>query len=248
MSLYLDEILKTVLNESVSPDEISDAIINHKYVDVNYVDEDSNAPGKRLVQAYVYGTLISGNKGVRVYQISGDSLRKREWKTMRLDRIISWNPRKQTFSKPAKGFDPNNDKKFSQIITIAKFDYNAEDTLAAARAATKDVQSAPKIANVSRMNDTQVNANQQWKRNVFTSQPNSKKYAQYAKNIKDTQAETDRFSNDIWAKAEKERQQQDKIDRQIKNNAKRPEDLTNNRKDDDDDIETYLNRDNGNKF
>jgi len=45
MTLNLYEILQKVLNESVGSNEVSDAINNHNYVDITYVDEDSNAPG-----------------------------------------------------------------------------------------------------------------------------------------------------------------------------------------------------------
>ena len=72
----------------------------------------------------------------------------------------------------------------------------------------QNAQIAPKIST----NNTKgpiPNVTQQWKKNVFTSQPNSKKYAEYAKNIKDTQSEFNRFDDDVWAKAEAEKEQQD---------------------------------------
>ena len=55
-------------------------------------------------------------------------------------------------------------------------------------------------------------ANQQWKKNVFTSQPNSKKYQQYAKNIKDTENDFNRFDDSIWQNAEAEKNKQDAND------------------------------------
>ena len=64
------------------------------------------------------------------------------------------------------------------------------------------------------------NASQQWKKNVFTSQPNSQKYAQYAKNIKDTEKEVNRFDNDVWAKAEAEKNQQQ--DSMLQNTTMKP--------------------------
>jgi hypothetical protein len=64
-------------------------------------------------------------------------------------------------------------------------------------------------------------ASQQRKKNVFTSQPNSKKYAQYAKNITDTENEINRFDDDIWAKAEAEKEQQNNI--MLQNSVKQPQ-------------------------
>lgn len=62
-------------------------------------------------------------------------------------------------------------------------------------------------------------AHQQYKKNVYTSQPNSKKYDTYRKNIENTKNDINRFDNDIWAKAEAEAQQQNKI----QNSAMKPE-------------------------
>ena len=60
-----------------------------------------------------------------------------------------------------------------------------------------------------------IGAAQQWKKNVFTSQPNSKKYASYAKNIKDTESDIDRFNDDIWAKAQAEADAQNAMQNQV---------------------------------
>ena len=65
------------------------------------------------------------------------------------------------------------------------------------------------------------NASQQWKRNVFTSQPNSKKYAQWAKNIEDTDTQFNRFDDDVWSKAEAEKEQQD--NEMLQKNVKKPQ-------------------------
>ena len=73
---------------------------------------------------------------------------------------------------------------------------------------TQDIQNAPKIASKNKLGPIPY-ASQQRKKNVFTSQPNSQKYQMYQKNIADTENDFDRFSDDIWAKAEAEKQQQD---------------------------------------
>lgn len=213
--INLYEILQKVLNESVGSNEVCDAINGHNYVDIMYSDEDNNAPGRRLIQPYAYGITCAGNEGLRAFQVSGDSLRgEPRWKIFRLDRITSWRPRKQTFEIPPKeqGYDApeynrNGDRALCKVILQAKFDepLTSVDLI---RKQRQNAQAAPKIST----NNTKgpiPNVTQQWKKNVFTSQPNSKKYAQYAKNIKDTQSDFNRFDDDVWAKAEAEKNKQD---------------------------------------
>ena len=91
--ISLLEIYQQVLLESVPSQPILDAIHNRNYVEINYIDNDSNAPGLRLIQPYAYGLSKANNPVLRAFQVSGDSLRKRFWKTFRLDRIVSWKPR-----------------------------------------------------------------------------------------------------------------------------------------------------------
>ena len=213
--INLFEALVKVLNESVSEDEVIQAINNKNYVDMNYADEKSSATGRRLIEPYAYGLTKGGNPVLRAYQISGDSLRgKPKWKFFRLDRIIGWKPRKQTFNSPppmhgftwAPDFNENGDKSMSVVYALADFSGNVADTsLGDVRKQTEFIKNAPKMTTSS---GPVPYASQQRKKNVFTSQPNSKKYAEYAKNIRDTENNMNRFDDDIWAKAEAERQKQ----------------------------------------
>jgi hypothetical protein len=213
--LNLYEILQKILTESVDAKNVMDAITNHNYVDVSYSDEENNAPGHRLIQPYAYGISKSNNGLLRAFQIEGDTLRgEPKWKTFRIDRITSWKPRKQTFNVPppmqgynVPEYNENGDRTMSKVILQAKFD-NIKDSLGAEKAKTEFVKGAPKIATKNTSGPI-PNASQQWKRNVFTSQPNSQKYAQYAKNIKDTENELNRFDDNVWAKAEAEKNKQD---------------------------------------
>lgn len=243
MSLNLYEILQKVLNESVGSKEVSNAITNHNFVEITYVDEDSNAPGTRLIQPYAYGVSKANNDLLRAFQVQGDTLRgEPHWKTFRLDRITSWKPRKQTFNMPppmqgykTEDYNENGDRTMARVYIQAKFD-NLNDTLSAAKAKTDYLKSAPKISSKNSQGPV-PNASQQWKKNVFTSQPNSKKYAQYAKNINDTENEINRFDDNIWDKAEAERQQQQNT--MLQNSVKQPQqsqqgpiDVKNNTKND----------------
>lgn len=213
--LNLSDILHKVLNEAVGSTQVTDVIQNHNYVEINYVDEDSNAPGKRLIQPYAYGLSMAGNEVLRAFQMQGDTLRGEPgWKTFRLDRIVSWKPRKQTFNSPppmqgynVPDYNDSGDGSMSTVYVQAQFGFNPEDTLSFVKAQRDFVKNAPKIDSKNTQGPIPF-ATQQRKKNVFTSQPNSKKYAQYAKNIADTENEIDRFDDDIWAKAEAEKQQQ----------------------------------------
>jgi len=224
--LNLFEILQKVLNESVGEDKIIDSINNHNYVEINYDDEKYHITGKRLIQPYAYGLTKAGNPCLRAFQIAGDTLRgEPKWKTFLISRVLSWHPRKQTFHipPPMQGYNTQNyndlgDGSMSKVILLAKFD-GLDNTLGQEKAKTKTISNAPKLASKNTQGPIPT-ASQQWKRNVFTSQPNSKKYAQIAKNINDTSNETDRFNNDIWAKAEAEKEEQNNA--MLQNSAEKP--------------------------
>lgn len=223
--LNLFEILQKVLNESVGSNEIINAINNHNYVEINYFDENNNAPGTRLIQPYAYGVSKANNNVLRAFQMQGDTLRGQpHWKTFRIDRIASWKPRKQTFNTPppmqgynTEDYNENGDGSMTKIYVQAKFGLN--DRLEKEKATTDFIKNAPKMSSKNSQGPIPF-ASQQRKKNVFTSQPNSQKYAQYAKNIKDTENEFNRFDDDVWSKAEAEKQQQDNAI--IQNSAKQP--------------------------
>lgn len=233
MSLNLNHILQKILNESIGGDAVTDAINNHNYVEINYVDEESNAPGLRLIQPYAYGLTMAGNPVLRAFQISGDTLRgEPAWKFFLLKRIVSWKPRKQTFSTPppmqgynVPDYNKNGDMSMSVVYAQAHFDGQEGDeltSLGAERAKTQQIKTAPKINKKNTQGPIPF-ASQQRKKNVYTSQPNSKKYQQYAKNIEQTKNDFDRFNDDIWSKAEAEREQQQNA--KIQNTIKRPQQM-----------------------
>lgn len=224
MRINLSDILHRVINENVNPSDIVSVINNKNYVDLNYVDENGSAVGTRLVQPYVYGRNHAGNTILRVLQVSGDSLRKREWKTLRTDRIVSWKPRKQTFTVPPEyqGFNVapyRQDGDAAMSVIIAQVSFGDKDSLSIARQQTKNIANAPKIATKNKIGPVPY-ANQQRKKNIFTSQPNSEKYQTYQKNYQDTINNFDRFNDDMWAKAEQERELQNNS--QLQNSAPKP--------------------------
>lgn len=206
----LQEIIKGIINENASSDEVLDAINNKYHVRINYNDgkEDNggNSKGTRVIQPVALGTTKKGHPVVRAFQVNGNSRRGApKWKFFRLDRIVSWRPmrNKKFFSPPDSSFGEYNrfgDKTMGTFIDNAKFG-DMDDPLERARAERLNIANAPKVS--VRNAQGPIMANQQWKRNVFTSQPNSKRYANIAKNV-DREIEK---SEDYWADYEKAMQQ-----------------------------------------
>ena len=214
--LCLDKIILSCLNEAVDDETVKDAIDNKYYVSIHYNDEQdppnvNNALGRRIIQPMAVGRTKKGNPVVRAFQLNGNSRRGApKWKFFRMDRITSWTPMKgKQFTLPPDEsygrYNTQGDKSMSLFIDNAKFDDTASP-LDMARAQRQNAVNKPKIStkNVS----GPIGANQQWKKNVFTSQPNSSKYKMFAKNINDTSRDFNRFDDDIWAKAEAERDSQ----------------------------------------
>ena len=88
-------------------------------------------------------------------------------------------------------YNENGDRTMARVYIQAKFD-NLNDTLSAAKAKTDYLKSAPKISSKNSQGPV-PNASQQWKKNVFTSQPNSKKYDMIRRNIDATPKKDEDF-------------------------------------------------------
>lgn len=124
-------LAEILLEESVNGQEISDAIDNHERVIINYHSNGKDdATGSRVIEVYAYGLTKAGNPVIRAFQPYGDTTSKvPSWKFFRLDRIDSWEPTGQKFSKPAsdyyKGmgeFNPNGDKTMGVVYKVAQFE------------------------------------------------------------------------------------------------------------------------------
>lgn len=130
--LNLYNILKNILQESVTPNEVNDAIDNKIQIIINYSDEENRAPKKRLIEPYAYGMTKSGNAVLRAYQYDGDTFRgKPKWKLFRLDRIQSWQPTEQHFNAQpkergwnAEDYNDNGDGSMTTIFNQVTFDYD----------------------------------------------------------------------------------------------------------------------------
>lgn len=130
--LNLYDILNSVLTESVTPNEVNDAIDNKVQVIINYSDEENRAPNKRLIEPYAYGMTKGGNAVLRAYQYDGDTFRgKPKWKFFRLDRIQNWQPTEQHFNAQpnergweAENYNDKGDKLMVNVFNQVKFDYD----------------------------------------------------------------------------------------------------------------------------
>ena len=208
MSATLRDILRKLLNEDVSEEDVLDAVDNKYHVSIHYGDKG----GRRIIQPMAYGSTSKGPV-VRAFQVSGpsESGKPTGWKFFRTDSISKWTPmRNKHFSEPPDDsygvYNRTGDKSMSLFVRNSQFS-DDESPLERERRRGREMLNAPKMS--TKNTSGPINATQQWKKNVFTSQPNSARYAQYAKNIKDTEDDLDRFDDDIWTKAESERNIQD---------------------------------------
>lgn len=88
-------------------DQLIDAVENRRVLRIDYHEPR----GWRLVEPFCCGITTAGNPGVRVYQINGPSKShegKHFWKLMRVDRIVSVEVTKETFSQTRPGYSPND--------------------------------------------------------------------------------------------------------------------------------------------
>lgn len=137
MNLFEKILNKVLLSESVSEEDVNDAIDNHNRIIINYHSngEDKNS-GARMIEVYAYGLTKSGNPVIRAFEPYGDTTtRVPSWKFFRLDRITAWKPTKQTFDHSAdedyKGlgdFNQNGDETMSVVYKIATFDNGHSDS------------------------------------------------------------------------------------------------------------------------
>ena len=127
----LTELLQEILlTESVTINDIDDAIDNHKRVIINYHSKGEDiATGARVIEVYAYGLTKAGNPVIRAFQPFGDTTSKvPSWKFFRLDRISAWEETNQRFNRPASDiyrglgdFNPDDDRTMSIVYKIATF-------------------------------------------------------------------------------------------------------------------------------
>ena len=143
INLTLYDIVKNLLKEDVSSDEVLNAIRGKYHVRINYDDgmEDNggNPKGSRVIQPMALGTTKKGYPVVRAFQVSGNSRRGApKWKFFRLDRVTSWRPmrNKRFLNTPDDAYGEYNktgDRTMQTFVDNAKFG-DMNDPLERARA------------------------------------------------------------------------------------------------------------------
>ena len=195
--ITLQERIKPFLNEAIDSDSVLQSIRNKYKVRIKYDDgmEDNggNSKGSRVIMPMAIGTTKKGYPVVRAYQEGGGSRRGvPKWKFFRLDRITSWIPmRNKKFAEAPELYNYYGDKTMGTFYDNAKFDEFLSPLEKQRLMFKNDVkmgrQKNPKGP------VTQPRVTQQWKRNVYTSQPNSKKYDMIRRNIDNTEKKDEDF-------------------------------------------------------
>ena len=172
MVLYLTEGLIT---ESVSSNEVSNAIQNREAILITYNDETSKSrQGVRYIEPYVFGATKTGNPCIRAYQYWGDTRRGvPKWKLFRLDRIQSWEPTGEVFElEPkasgwaAQAYNHNGDNSMSDVyLTVDLGEEKPLTDYERLKAKTRQLQTG------RRVNINQINPNQNIRQSSVVQQP-----------------------------------------------------------------------------
>ena len=121
----------TLLTESVSANDVTDAIKGKYRVIINYNSHGENlATGWRIIEVYAYGLTKAGNPVIRAYQPQGDTASSQpSWKFFRLDRILTWKPTGQYFTEPRELYNPHGDRTMSVVYLQSDFTDDTPDTI-----------------------------------------------------------------------------------------------------------------------
>lgn len=181
--------LKKFLNEDIDSESVLDAIHNKYQVRIKYDDGQGdsarNPKGSRVIKPMAIGTTKKGYPVVRAFQEGGGSRRGTpKWKFFRLDRITSWIPmRNKKFFDAPSDYNPTGDKTMGTFYDNAKFN----DFISPLEKQKMQFQNDVKMGQQKNQSGpVQPRITQQWKKNVYTSQPNSKKYDMIRKNVENT--------------------------------------------------------------
>lgn len=127
MKLY--NIVKTLILEVASIENVIDAIRDKKKIIIYYDGDEPGGRGLREIEPVCFGYSKAGNPVLRAWDIEGSSHRDYlgtkplpSWRLFRLDKILSLRPSGEYFDTPRPNYNPNGDKSMSRVIINAKFD------------------------------------------------------------------------------------------------------------------------------
>jgi len=128
--MKLLEIFNNILTESVSGQQITDAIRNRYLVRMYYKGDETIAAGFRHIEPVCYGISKAGNPVVRAWQVWGNSDTPDKipgWRLFRLDRMSQYSLFTRTGKPPVQFntqrplYNPNGDKTMASVYINAKF-------------------------------------------------------------------------------------------------------------------------------
>lgn len=188
MVLYLTE---GILNESVSGDQVIDAIDKRVGVLITYDGENNNHHGVRYIEPYVYGSTMQNNPAIRAYQYYGDTKKGApKWKLFRLDRIESWEPTDNTFElePKARGWAAQafngNDKLLPTIFKVVNLGEEPLTDLERLRARTNQLKQNTPL-NIKQLQEPKTTQPQQPQQNQSgpIGNPNTTKGPEKPENV-----------------------------------------------------------------
>ena len=127
--MKFQNILKSLILEIASIENIGQAIDQKKVVSIYYDGDEPGGNGLRTIEPVcLFVDRRSGNTNLCAWDREGASHKVAVgdgvlpgWRLFRLDKILSWNPTGENFTEMRPGFNPQGDKRASRIIYIAKF-------------------------------------------------------------------------------------------------------------------------------
>lgn len=132
MEFNLFTILNNILNESVSQNDVIQALNDKRVIMITYNDEQDDPPlGKRWIEPCSLVDMDGhGKLAIRAYAYAGATRRGvPDWKLFRLDRIQSWTPTNSKFIKaPDNRYNPNGDAQY-HVIQQIHFDNQNSDLI-----------------------------------------------------------------------------------------------------------------------
>lgn len=126
--MKLKNVLKGLICEVASMDDIIDCIKNKKICIIYYDGDEPGGRGLRQIEPVCLGISKAGNKVLRAWDEEGAShtasLGEQPlpgWRLFRLDKILSVKPTGEVFVTAKPNYNPNGDKSMTSVIINSKF-------------------------------------------------------------------------------------------------------------------------------
>ena len=121
-------VLKNLIVESATIDQVQDAIKKKQVVIINYDGDEPGGKGLREIEPVALGKSKRGNLVVRAWDQEGASHRgylgtrpMPGWRLFKVDKIVSFKPTGENFETARPNYNPNGDKSMISIIINAIF-------------------------------------------------------------------------------------------------------------------------------